>query len=206
MINVNIIPGGSVAYDALLYPERNPMNQQYFQRNLEMLNDHIGVINEAFVNTAKTAYEAFNDSSVAQIAKAALNKAKGVLRPDVITELNVDTLHSASPLMQRWIMAEPTIRDLYINQECDGYSDTYFDIYPDVIKEDHYDYRRVMDGVIEIDDDKDAWSITFYTEDIINSKDELSPDKKLDILNTWDNVRLAIARGIDPTDPYQGEL
>ena len=46
-------------------------------------------------------------------------------------------------------MAQPDIRSLYHKGHCDGYSDTYVDMEPGLVGEQHYDYRRVMDGVVE---------------------------------------------------------
>ena len=114
--------------------------------------------------------------------------------------MNEDNVHNAFGLMARYVMANPTIRTLYQQNKCDGYSDSYTDLYPGTIRDDHYDYQRVMDGVVNFDTQDDRWEIKYYT-DYSDQDEELSPEDKFTILDTWNAACNVIARGLDPTDP-----
>lgn len=206
MIQVNTIDGGADAFDALVYPMQNPLDMSYYKENLNNLYDNIvGSVSSSFLDTTKQMYDNIYNSEAITIARNALSKATGFMRPDVIVSTSIEQLNNATGIMQRYIMAEPTIRDMYLNNKCDGYYESYVNSFGDDIKEDHYDYRRVMDGVMDFEGDH--WVITSYTDttDFIDEED-LSVHDQLDILYTWDNVALAIANGDDPTNPDKGRL
>lgn len=112
-------------------------------------------------------------------------------------------------------MANQKVREMYHNQQLDGYADTYLDLAPGQRGEDHYDYRRVMDGVVQDckiinaeGEEEDSWMMSFYFEG------ELAEgDRKLDvtevshILSTWDAMQAILAAGeADPTNPFGGSL
>ena len=108
--------------------------------------------------------------------------------------------------MQRWIMANPYIREQYHANRLDGYSDSYVDDAPGMICDNHYEYRRVMDGVFvfnEDPEDKEDWSFSTYYEDIHNSDtDELDLTEQLQILRTWEALEHFVRNtDDDPTDP-----
>jgi hypothetical protein len=114
-------------------------------------------------------------------------------------------MQQAPVVMQRWIMAEPTVRTLYHKQECDGFSDTYKDMSPGIVGEQHYDYRRVMDGVIQ--EDGDSWCAKFYMDDLVEGDTPLIFRDKMDILSTWERVTMYIAAGDeDPTSTTADKL
>ena len=50
--------------------------------------------------------------------------------------------------MKRYIMANPHVREAYQEQRIAGYDGTYKDPFADDTIENHYDYRRVMNGVV----------------------------------------------------------
>ena len=103
-------------------------------------------------------------------------------------------------------MANPVVRQTYHEQKCDGYSDTYIDNQPSAIKETHYDYRRVMDGVV-VDKDNDGWSVKFYPDDLHDGDRELVHGEKVDILHSWDIIEMFMKAGDkDPTSQYGAAL
>jgi hypothetical protein len=114
---------------------------------------------------------------------------------------------AAQPIMQRWIMANPAVREYHIRQECDGYNKTYVDIDPGKIGEDHYDYRRVMNGVLQTDDDAKPFYTIFIADELLAGDRELDIGEKADILSGWRYVQAIIAEGVDdPTSINGGYL
>jgi hypothetical protein len=85
--------------------------------------------------------------------------------------------------MQRWIMAHPGVRDSYVNQNCEGYSGTYVNMFGDNVGSNHYDYRRVMDGVpIE---EEDGFCLQYFHETLLQGDRELEYGEKMAIVKTW---------------------
>lgn len=66
-----------------------------------------------------------------------------------------------APTMQRWIMAEPTVRQMYFDQKLDGYSDTYSTT-DKTVGMMHLDYQKVIDGVYREDENGDISITEFY--------------------------------------------
>ena len=104
------------------------------------------------------------------------------------------------------IMAEPTLRRMYHQQQVDGYSENYVDVQPGKVGEDHYDYRRVTNGVFMQDEDGE-WSAKTYYEDLLEGSGEFDFLEQVDILRTWEQMRIQLAkRKDDPTSRWNSSL
>ena len=186
MINV-IHVNDPMSFDLMLFPEQSPMNQVYLANQFNSFGQTLTDIGRQFMESTQALYEKVNDSTVIRMAKAAIRNVKGMFHPnDIVSLESVEDLRMASPMMQRYIMAEPTIRALYHKQQCDGYSDTYADVEPGLIKEAHYDYRRVMTGIIvdEKDEDgNDSWISRNFYDDMRPQDRDLTIDEKPGTMN-----------------------
>jgi hypothetical protein len=199
------IEGGVDAFDALLYPEQNPNNDFYIQQQLNNFSQTLTHVGRQFIEGAKTVYEQLNSPEALRAAKAALRAARGYFTPNTIMYLDsLEAMQAAKSVMQRWIMAQPDVRDLYLAQRCAGYHDEYTNVFGNTRLDDNYDYRRVMDA-IAVDDD-DGWYVRYYPDDILDGDKELNFIEKVEILSTWDIVKMFVDAGKDPTDPYGGSL
>lgn len=209
MATANVIMTNTpTAFNAIAFPEQNPVNRLYIENQLNNFSNTLLDAGRQFLETSKDIYQQINDNEVVRSAKAALRMARGVYHSNTIQELySLEELRSAQLTMQRYIMAEPNIRAAYHKQRCDGYSDTYIDVQPNHIKHDHYDYCRVMDGMVRdvVDDDsEDTWVVNTYAQDAVgNDTDELSFDEKTDIIYTWELAKMFMEANEDPTDIYQ---
>lgn len=203
---INVIQGGTVdSFDYLAFPNQNPANTSYIQNQLTNISDRLTGYGRTFLEASKEIYEKVNNSQALMLAKAAVRRAKGFLHPNSIMYLGeLDDLRQAQPMMQRFIMAEPALRREYHKQRVDGYSDTYVDVAPGKVGEDHYDYRRVMTGVVteEGDGEDYTWKAVIYADELFEGDSELDTFQKNDILKTWDIVNMFMAAAKDPTDPY----
>jgi hypothetical protein len=84
--------------------------------------------------------------------------------------------------------------------------DTYVDVEPGLVGEEHYDYRRVMDGVMQ-DTEDGGWYAKIYVEDLKEGDRDLSHGEKVDILQTWSRLEYLMALNKeDPTSPEGGYL
>lgn len=211
MTRINVIPTDYVeSFNYLITPEQNPINSQYLHNQFQQMSDTLTGIGKKFIEASKQIYETVNNSDTIRMAKAAIRMAKGMFHPNTIISLEtLDDLRAAQPVMQRWLMAEPTIRNIYHEQKCDGYSHNYVDVHPNDIGDNHYDYRRVMDGIIVEQTDEQGestWSAKTYADDLFEEDRDLTIDEKANILQSWEIMRMFIKAGEDPTNIYGGEI
>lgn len=195
-----------------LFPEAPPEAKQWiqnqFNQGLNLLTD----VGNRFRQQAVDLYQKLHDPTLEARARAFYRKAKGITHPNAILAFDtVGEIQAAKPLMQRFIMAEPSIRELYHKQLCDGYSDSYVDYEPGKIGEAHYDYRRVMNGIITESFSDDAandyqWKVVMYAEDLHEGDNELHIDQQAAILKVHNLACQALFNKIDPTDIFNGEI
>lgn len=198
--------GAADAFDAHVYGESHPSTIQYLSNQVSNISDTITGAGRQFIERSKQAFEHFNGSNAINFARKVVQSVKNVFNTKHVVKLwELDDMQKASMVMQRWIMANPSVRDLYHRQQLDGYSDTYIDIHGSVTKEDHYDYRRVMNGVmVETPDD---WYSKEYLDEILDGDRELLHEEQVDIIHTWNAMDLILALGQeDPTSPSGGSL
>lgn len=204
---MQIISGGTDAWDALAYGEQNPINLNYFKNQLQNIGNTLTDFGKQFYADAAQIYDSFNGSQAMQIIRNVTKAAKTLFQPNVVKSIfEMDDMQTASVMMQRWIMANPVVRQMYQEQKCDGYSDTYTDMHPGDIGEKHYDYRRVMDGIIQ-EPEEGEWFAKFYADDLIEGDKELVHEDKVNILTTWEIIEGFMKAGEkDPTSPYNSSL
>jgi hypothetical protein len=209
LINVSEVNSSSF-FDFGLFPDQNPMNEQFFIRQFEQLSHNVSDISRQYYDFAKKSFDDFVDSGIMRTIRAAQATAKNWFHPNSIVMLEtIEELQAAQPMMQRYMMANPTIRTLYHRQLCNGFSDSYKDMYPGVIGETHQDYRKVMTGAIQdytTPDGEESWHAMQYLDDMDDGDRELDPMERLTMRKVWEIMDMHIANKVDITDPEGGEL
>ena len=204
---MQIIQGGLSAFNGLVFGLPTQDSLQYFQQQASSVSNVVGEYGTMFKESVKSLYDKFTNAESLEIAKRALQHANASEYKDVIRPLYyVTDFQTAMPVMQRWVMANPVVREYYHKQQCDGYSGTYVDDSPNRVGDNHYDYRRVMDGVVRESDEHDL-VMTHYYEDLHEGGSDFSLGDKKAILKTWDIVEMMFKAGQeDPTNPFGGNL
>jgi len=204
---VQVVVGGTTEFNALVYGQKNPGTISFLEREAFTVSPFLSAAGAEFFANQTELYERYNGAEALRLAAAAVRKAGAIFQPNAIRALKTLYEVQNAPLaMQRWVMAEPTIRSMYHQQRCDGYADTYVDMQPGFVGREHYDWRMVNHGLIQTEDD-DAPLATFYLDELKEGDRELTLDEKMDILSTWDVVKNFTKAGKeDPTSNYGGEL
>jgi hypothetical protein len=202
-----LLAGGGDTFDALAYGRPHPGTMQFLEAQLNTATQHLTQAGQSFMATAHDLWERTNGSTAMRVMRAAARAARSLWDSDEIKALlEIGQLQHAPPTMQRWIMAEPTIRKLYHNQACDGYEGTYVDMHPKDIGEGHYDYRRVMDGVVVLDEDG-GWHSDQWAEELLPDDTDLPLEDQVDILDTWAAIKSHVVHGKeDPTSKWNSTL
>lgn len=187
------------------------------ERQYNNLND----AGRQWLSRAKDKWEDISNSNAMRNIKAAARKILNSQGADVVCRLDdIGQFQHAKSRNRRYIMANTKVRNEYIKGRVDGYSGDYFDIEPGSVGDDHRDYRRVMDGIVQF---KDCDDITEYTEDDVISYDAyyeaddeydfgieeeaLDIEEQDDILFNWSFAENCIATGGDDfTSKSNGSL
>jgi len=203
--------GDDMAFRALVYgAERHPGTINYLENSVSSVANLSNTLTEAgqqFFANSREMLNSFTGSQAMQLARAALNKMNNLFsRTDIHFISELDKLQNAQPIMQRFIMAQPDVREIYHQQRCDGYSDTYVDMEPGGVGENHYDYRRVMNGIFVADEEGND-KVSIYLDTLHEGDRELSHDEQTSILKTWEVVANLIKYGgEDPTSIWGDSL
>lgn len=207
---IQIIDGGDATFDALMYGGVHPGTLQFLSSQFENPSPAITAAGQQFFDRAAAIFQQFNGAEALRFMKAAARGVRHAWQSDDIKPLSTIGMLQFAPLkMQRFVMAEPTIRQIYHQHGCDGYSDTYIDMHPNDIGEAHYDYRRAMNGlVIDLPDDAEyEWQATTYMDTLSDGDSDLSLEEQIDIQDTWAFLRAHIKSSKeDPTSIYCGAM
>jgi hypothetical protein len=203
---VMIVQGGPDVFADVAFGPNHPSTLQFLQQQVFNMSDTLTAAGREFMNRGQELFEKYNGHKAIQMAKAALRASQYMFQQDIIQPLyTLGAIQQAQPLMQRWIMACPDVREMYHMQRCDGYSTSYVDMQPGCIGEAHYDYRKVMNGIVQDGSDEDEfdWKCTTYVTDLDEDDMDLTLTEKSDILSLWDLVKTMMKPGKeDPTSPY----
>ena len=194
---VNVIPGGEFAENALLYQQPSPELINYINQNMQHVYEQGDMYSDMFKTTLQNMYDANLSQQALNNAQMLLSQAGTVLSENTIYEVPEDQLPYANYIMQQYIMAQPDLNLRYKRNMCHGYAETYFNYEPDTWGEDRTEYKRVMDGILQFDENGEGYFVHYSTDDEV----ELTFNEQVSVLNTWRNVRNKLLAGIDPTDP-----
>ena len=194
-------------FNYMIYGDKNPGTVNFLENQYNRISNTLTSAGQEFFNGAKSIYDSLNSAEALRLARAAVRKVGSLFQREGIRYISdLHSMQTAPLSMQRFIMAEPTVRKMYHEQCIDGYSETYIDIEPTKIGEAHYDYRRVMDGIVTEDEDGDScWSN--YIEILDPNDRNLDITEQVDILNTWEHVAALLQmRDRDPTSSWDNKM
>jgi hypothetical protein len=204
---IDVSYGDTTDFNNFIYGEKHQGTLQFLENQINNVSQYLTDAGKSFFSNARNLYNQFNSSEAMRLARAARQKISNLFQTDEIKPMwDIASIQNAPPMMQRYIMSEPTTRKLFMEQRIDGYSDSYIDMYPGTIGETHYDYRRVMNGVVTIDK-TGLEKTTFYLDELAEGDRELHLDEKVIILNTWEIVADLMKYGDrDPTSVFNNKL
>lgn len=201
-----IVQGGLDAFNAMRggFPSQDSMRelQQQFQQSMGFLD----TAQQALVANAQAAYRMMTQSESANLLRNLGTKIQNVWSSGIQQLYSIDEIQTAEPIMQRWVMAHTGIRQMYLDNRCDGYGESYENVQGDTVGRAQYDWRQVMNGVQVVDNNGNAYHETYH--DLKDKHDiTLSVSEQLDVLSTWSLIdRLIEEQDEDPTSPYGADL
>lgn len=124
----------------------------------------------------------------------------------IIPLRTLDELQHAPDAMLPWLMANPMARNLFENNQIEGYGDRFLDLYDDVLGDTTPLYQAAVHGVRR-EFGEDDFRMEIFAE--ISSEPSLQIDmsEQLSILNSWDSLEYHLKAGDrDPTSPFNGKM
>lgn len=208
-----VVNGGFDAVGALVGSGRpTPSALQYFNNQYQNIVDMAQTVGNTTVqqiyNNAAAMYQNIMTSRPWELAEGIYNQAMHLMDPNWVKALTtVKDLQAARPVMQRWIMANPEVRNMWFENKVEGYHESYVDAQPGLAGAAHYDYRRAINHMLQADEEAQTWQATTYHEALVEGDRELSHYEKKDISITWDallhNIRTQV---YDPTSIFNSRL
>jgi hypothetical protein len=199
----------TAAFDALAYGLPNANTLQYLQQGIAQVQQYLTPIGQQFMSKVNEYYEAANGSEAMRKARAAINKVQNLFQSDTIQYMNtVGQFQNSGHVMQRYIMANEVVQQMYEDQRLEGYAGMYEAPFTGQFREQNYNWRRVMNGVMQMDEDPNgAFWFQSWDETLLPGDRELELYEQRDILNSWEAIEAFIKRGLeDPTSRDGGYL
>ena len=173
--------------DYVLYGDNRAIVGNYLYSQLQQLPNTLTEFGAKVYNTLHDSYNYITDKFTQQnIINSLADQNVNISNSMIFELMTFDSLQTANLTMQRYIMANPVIREKYINQECDGYSNSYKNIFGKTMLKDNYDYRRVTNGIATDIDNGTGFEVNYYHEDLYPGDKELEFHEQVKILNSWD--------------------
>ena len=211
-MQIGVISGTQETGMALAYGLPHQDTIRYLNDRMNQITStisHVPDVVKGMFQSLKGSFDSFFSDEAVERARKELSIQSVDINPSaVVAMIELEMMRKASISMQRWMMAEPTIRDLFHQQRVDGFSETYTDVDPGCIGDRHYDYRRAIDGLVV--EDGDDFVCNIYSDDLREGDAHLNIQEQVKIQVTWDSLRKHLAQKKkeleDPTNPNGGYL
>lgn len=174
-----------------LFGRSSAETDAYIAQSVNNFAQAMGNPNSASVQAVMNRYSAYTNAATQMRVANLRGQLDGVWERDAIRHLRtVDAVRRAPVAMQRWVMAMPDLREHYLDDGISAYNNTYIDNSPGGVGPLHYDYRRVMHGIVNqyYTEEGTATRYTNYLEPLITADDALSVIDKAAIIATWDTI------------------
>lgn len=171
--------------------------------SMAMLTDHARGF---FTNLSQQIYKTFDESEMIRNARAAARMIGNAWQHDGIMPISdIGQLQHATPTMIRWVMANPVVRNTWLQGMCEGYGEAYLNTTGNTNGFDNYDYRRATNSVyMPIEN---AMMASTYIEAIKDGDRELHVMEQADISIAWNTAERFMKLGVDdPTSRTNSRL
>ena len=198
-------------FNAMFFPEVSQETRSWVSQQFSDGLQALGEQGRAFVNRAVDLSRQYFTSQANSIARSLTRQITSLGDDNMIHVYDtVEQVQRANRVSQRYFMANPRLRSLYHRQLCDGYSDSYVDLEPGRIGEDHYDYRRMTEGLVvdvqgETEDDY-RWYARMHPEDLHEGDRRLDHEERHMLARGCELIEMCLDAKVDPSDIFGGRL
>ncbi len=180
---------------------------QYLQNQIQSVASAGTAFGQKVFEKSMNLFNAINSDAAVLAAEAVLMQVESLSGQDIIMPLTtIPQLQAARPVMQGWIMTEPTIRQAWYDGKVAGYSDTYVDPEPGLVGHEQEAYRHLNCGVFH-DHPEQSYQYSLYFDRKNDADNRLSILQLAAIKDSQEAALYAYLDGEqDPTSEYGASL
>ncbi len=159
-----------------------------------------------FQNASSLIYKHFDYNDMIRKTRAAARKLSNLFNYEgIIPITDIGAMQHASYTMMRWIMANPVVRETWLDGRCEGYGDMYSNVNGNTNYAANYDYRRATNGVFI--PQQQTMVANTYMEAMREGDRELHVTEQADIAIAWRTAEHFMSLGgDDPTSRSNSRL
>lgn len=205
MANVSI--GSYDVFNSMVNGVQSRENLSFLEQRLGEFRDRLTDAGRRVADRARELFDSYDFEGIQRQVRAFKRKMEHRWdRNDIRPLRTIGDLQQAGLQMQRWLMANPTVRRMWQKERCDGWSRSYVDMEPGALGESHTDYKKVMNGLAQQDEEDNTYFVTYF-DAIEDGREELDLDQQLDIRESWSWIEHYLKQGgDDPTSPTNASL
>jgi hypothetical protein len=200
-------------FSVMAYAQKNPDTIQFLQNRFqESLINTSNILTDAgrsFFETGRKAFEYVTGSEAMRFSSGVMRKVKNMFQRNEFCELeSVAEIQQSPQVMHRWLMTEPTMRELFLDQRCCGFEGTYQNLDGNTVGPEQRDWRLINDGLVR-DHEEHGWVQSYYCDarEERPAVDYVNEDMKFTVESAGHIIRAAILAGEDdPGSPFGDKL
>lgn len=204
---MQLISGGSAAFRLGTTGYASAFSQEQMRVNSYSFDQILSGKARSMIDAVANHYVHITESEAIRSVKALGRLLENFALPNRVMQLDgISELQHAPDVMIPYIMAEPTVRRMYLDDRCEGYGDKYINLYGDLIGSTDPVYQTVTHGMW-VDQGNGELECHMYSNVAIEHDQQMSMPDQLNVLRTWDSLRsvLDLAKE-DPTSRWNGLL
>jgi hypothetical protein len=203
----NLITGDDDLFNAYISGSERVENRNFLARQWEKVSSVVSERGKQFMQRTRDVFDSYDTDKVGRGLRAIKRRLSNRWGHNEIVSLGtIGELQNANVKMVRWLAANPRVRKEAHRGRCNGWSDSYVDLEPGLWGEQHTDYKRVMNGMAQTDEEGNTFFVTYF-DAIEDGNEELIFDEQCDIIRGWDLTNDCLDAHLDdPTDVNNGAL
>lgn len=180
-----LIDGDATSFSAALYGRPREETVRFLQQQFDDPSRALNYASNSFIERSRKVFDFnFSDEMMAKY-DAVKRSLRRVWDVDVITDLStVEDFQNAKPRMQRFVMANPFIRQKFKEGRLAGYGESYVDHKKQGVGADHYDYQLARSGFATFNDE-DGWVATTWATELLPGDERPGFSEQVDIDRSW---------------------
>ena len=175
------------ALDSMLYGNKSELINNYLVQQMQQIKPAFNEFSNRIYQNLQTSYNFINDKLVQYGILSELHQQGVQVVDNYYMELNsFAALQNANLTMQRWVISHPQVKQMYLDQNIDGYSETYKNVFGGGVGEQDYNHRRIMEGVVQ--DTPNGFIIKNFIEDLLPGDRQPTHYEQVQMLHTYDAI------------------
>jgi hypothetical protein len=204
---VNVNSGNSeAAFQAMTFGVPSRETFDYFDQMSVSFNNNLSVTARNHFAEVEQLYKVITIDDAMNALRNLQNGYEALSLPNRIIPLkNLEELQHAPDVMLPWLMANPTARTLFDNNQIEGYGDRFLDIHGDLLGDTTVLYQAAVHGIRR--EVEGEYCMELFAEISSDPTMQIDMGEQLSVLDSWNELEHHLKQGDrDPTSPFNGKM